>query len=122
MGIDFKPNKPIYKQLMDRITSEIVRGEMVAGEKLPSVREYAINVGVNANTIQRVYQELEGLEIVETKRGQGTFVTEDKKRLNRLREDLKSTLIKEFIENMKSMGFQLDDMIKGMESEGRDNE
>lgn len=121
MGIDFKPNKPIYKQLMDRITSEIVRGEMVAGEKLPSVREYAINVGVNANTIQRVYQELEGLEIVETKRGQGTFVTENKRRLNRLREDLKLTLIREFIEDMKSMGFQLDDMIKGMESEGKDD-
>ena len=122
MGIDFKPNKPIYKQLMDLITGEIVREDLAAGDKLPSVREYAIVVGVNANTIQRVYQELESLKIVETKRGQGTFVTEDKKRLNRLREDLKSTLIKEFIENMKSMGFQLDDMIKGMESEGRDNE
>lgn len=121
MSVSFDGKKPIYQQLMDRISSEIIRGDIKAGDKLTSVREYAIEVGVNANTIQRVYRELESLEIVETRRGQGTFVTENKQRLNQLREDMKQTLIKQFIDEMGNMGYSLSDMINGIKREGRDN-
>ncbi len=117
---DFDANKPIYQQLMDRITSEIVRGDIKAGDKLASVREYAIEVGVNANTIQRVYRELEHLEIVESRRGQGTFVTENKQLLHQLREDIKRNLIKQFIEEMNNMGYSLSDMVDGIKNERRD--
>lgn len=120
MAADFDANKPIYQQLMDRIISEIVRGDIKAGDKLTSVREYAIEVGVNVNTIQRVYRELEYLEIVTTRRGQGTFVTENKPLLHRLRENMKQKIIKQFIKEMKNMGYSLDDMIEGIKVEGRD--
>lgn len=120
MSNDFDANKPIYQQLMDRITSEIVRGDIKAGAKLTSVREYAIEVGVNANTIQRVYRELEYLEIVQSRRGQGTFVTENEYLLNQLREDMKHTLITQFINEMENMGYSLNDMIEGIKCEGRD--
>src|SRR5690625_2174796 len=120
MSSDFDANKPIYQQLMDRITSEIVRGDIKAGAKLTSVREYAIEVGVNANTIQRVYRELESQEIVESRRGQGTFVTENERLLNQLREDMKHKLIQQFMKEMKNMGYSLNDMINGIQAEGRD--
>lgn len=122
MPIHFDANKPIYQQLMDRITSEIIRGGIKAGDKLASVREYAVKVGVNANTIQRVYRELEHLKIAESRRGQGTFVTEDESLLNQLREDMKQNLIQQFINEMENMGYDLNDMIEGIkyEGEGRD--
>ena len=119
MAADFDANKPIYQQLMDRIISEIVRGDIKAGDKLTSVREYAVEVGVNVNTIQRVYRELEYLEIVTTRRGQGTFVTENESLLQQLREDRKQKIIKQFVEEMKNMGYSLNDMIEGIKVEER---
>jgi len=120
MAADFDANKPIYQQLMDRIISRIVRGDIKAGDKLASVRENAIEVGVNVNTIQRVYRELEYLEIVVTRRGQGTFVTENESLLHQLREDMKRKIIKQFIDEMENMGYSLKDMVEGIKSEGRD--
>jgi len=120
MAADFDANKPIYQQLMDRIISEIVRGDIKVGDKLTSVREYAVEVGVNVNTIQRVYRELEYLEIVTTRRGQGTFVTENEPLLQQLREDMKQKIIKQFVEEMKNMGYSLNDMIEGIRVEERD--
>ena len=120
MAADFDANKPIYQQLMDRIISRIVRGDIKAGDKLASVREHAIEVGVNVNTIQRVYRELEYLEIVVTRRGQGTFVTENESLLHQLREDMKRKIIKQFIDEMENMGYSLKDMVEGIKSEGRD--
>lgn len=114
MGIDFQSDKPIYQQLVDRISREIVRGDRQPGQKLPSVREYAIEVGVNANTISRVYRELESETIVETRRGQGTFVTENEARLDSLRQELKQQNIESFIKDMEEMGFTLTEMIDGL--------
>src|SRR5690625_7451663 len=119
MITDFDAIKLIYQQLMNRIISRIVRGDIKAGDKLPSVREYAIEVGVNVNTIQRVYRELEYLEIVATRRGQGTFVTENEQLLYQLREDRKQKIIKQFVEEMKNMGYSLNDMIEGIKVEER---
>ncbi|MGP4109241.1 GntR family transcriptional regulator [Virgibacillus sp. L01] len=119
MGIDFDENKPIYQQLINRISSEIIRGDRSVGGKLPSVREYALEAGVNANTVQRVYRELENLEIVETKRGQGTFVTGNQNRLSDLREGMKLEFIQQFIRDMNDMGYSTEEMIKGIKSEGR---
>ncbi|MDP4552502.1 GntR family transcriptional regulator [Alkalihalobacillus macyae] len=114
MGEEFNPSKPIYLQLVDRISWEIIKGERSTGEKLPSVRDMAIHSGVNPNTVSRTYNELERMGIVETKRGQGTFVTEHKDRLIELREQLKVTHIRNFIEEMKQMGFSSEDMVKGI--------
>ncbi|WP_407271946.1 GntR family transcriptional regulator [Radiobacillus sp. PE A8.2] len=115
MTIDFLPDRPIYLQLIDRICSEIVRGERQLGEKLDSVRDFAVETGVNANTIQRVYRELEQMQITETKRGQGTFVTTDKKRLQQLREEMKSKYIEAFLNDMNELGFTVNEMIAGIE-------
>jgi GntR family transcriptional regulator len=107
MSTEFKTSKPIYSQIADRIVQQFVRGELNPGEKLPSVREMAIQAGVNPNTIQRTYGELERLGVVETKRGQGTFMTEQNEMKQLLRADIQKEMIEVFIENMRSIG--LDD-------------
>jgi DNA-binding transcriptional regulator YhcF (GntR family) len=115
MGIDFLPDKPIYQQLIERISGDIIRGALKPGGKLPSVREYAVKAGVNANTVQRVYRELELLGITETKRGQGTFVTEDEERLAALRTTMKEDLVSSFIRNAGALGFNRAEMLTALE-------
>ncbi|MFD2443080.1 GntR family transcriptional regulator [Bacillus sp. CGMCC 1.16607] len=112
MGEDFHGTKPIYLQLVDRIHRQIIRGEIKSGEKLPSVREMAIQSGVNPNTVQRTYSELERMNTVETRRGQGTFVTENEVILSDLRKSLQLDLVREFTVSMTEMGFTLVEMIE----------
>ena len=114
MTEQFSTSKPIYLQLMEKINRQIIRKELNAGDKLPSVREMAINSGVNPNTIQRTYSELERMGIVETRRGQGTFVSEKEEILVNLRKQLKDEQIKKFVQDMKEMGFSLEEMILGL--------
>lgn len=111
MGIDFLPDKPIYQQLIERITGKIISGSLQPGEKLPSVREYAVEVGVNANTMQRVYKELEQMEITETRRGQGSFVTENQEKISGLRDEMKEQLVLSFIQNVEALGFSTSEMV-----------
>ncbi|KGX83668.1 GntR family transcriptional regulator [Pontibacillus marinus] len=112
MTIDFQRDKPIYQQLLDRLSSEIVRGDRKPGDKLPSVRDYAIETGVNPNTMSRTYKELEVMGIAETRRGQGTFVTEDEERLEQLRNEMKTKHTESFVSQMKDLGFSIDEMIE----------
>ncbi|WP_339060354.1 GntR family transcriptional regulator [Tepidibacillus marianensis] len=112
---EFQGSKPIYLQLMERIQRQIIRRELQVGDKLPSVREMAIQSGVNPNTVQRTYAELEREGIVESRRGQGTFVTENKEALSQLRDQLKREEIKNFIQNMTEMGFDSEEIMVGLE-------
>ena len=122
MNQSFNPHEPIYLQIVRRLCRQLVRGELSAGDKLPSVREMAVQSGVNPNTIQRVYTELERLNIAETRRGLGTFITEDELRLKQLREDLKNEQIRSFIADMKEMGFGPDEIVKSICKELSDYE
>ncbi|MFC4617155.1 GntR family transcriptional regulator [Camelliibacillus cellulosilyticus] len=110
----FDPATPIYLQLAMRIQRQILRGVLKSGDKLPSVRETAVQSGVNPNTVQRTYRELEGMKIVESRRGQGTFVTEDQNVLQDMREALKQEEISRFVEGMKAMGYTDQEMISGL--------
>ena len=115
MTEEYTASKPIYIQIADRIIREIVRKELSPGDKLPSVREMAVQSGVNPNTIQRTYSELERMDIVETRRGQGTFVTEREDVLTVLNEKVQREVIESFIRNMKELGLTKEQMIQGVE-------
>ncbi|WP_462410487.1 GntR family transcriptional regulator [Neobacillus sp. Marseille-QA0830] len=115
MAKEFEASKPIYIQIADHLSSQIVRGELKAGEKLSSVREMAIQSGVNPNTIQRTYSEMERMGIVETKRGQGTFVTENEQVLQELKIRLQTDIIGGFVKSMKELGFSQEEIIQGLQ-------
>lgn len=114
MTDEFNGTQPIYLQLVQKVIIQIVRGDLKTGEKLPSVRELGAQFKVNPNTVQRAYAELERLTVVETRRGLGTFVTEDKTRLNQLREQLKHEKIDTFIRDMREMGFNSKEIKDGL--------
>lgn len=76
--MEFKENaKPIYLQIADRICDEILTGVYKPDSRVPSVREYAINVQVNANTVMRSYLHLAAKDIITNRRGIGFFTTTD---------------------------------------------
>ncbi|WP_091273543.1 GntR family transcriptional regulator [Alteribacillus persepolensis] len=115
MADSFDTSKPIYRQLADQMSWRIIRGELKTGEKLPSVRETAVEFGVNPNTVSRTYSEMERDGVVETKRGQGTFVTDNQAVLDELRERMKQLHIEQFVREMEAMGFSAEDMTAGLQ-------
>lgn len=79
--VDASSSVPIYVQIVDQVKSATASGLLKAGEQLPSVRELAISLTVNPNTIARAYQELERDGIIYTSRGRGTFVADTSQKL-----------------------------------------
>lgn len=99
INIDSRSSKPIYEQIIDSIKENIMKGILVAGDKLPSVRELSSMVTVNPNTVAKAYQELERQKVIETLRGRGTFVSSNYKpqiqedKLMMLKEDAKKIVV-----------------------------
>ncbi|MHB1682400.1 MAG: GntR family transcriptional regulator [Bacilli bacterium] len=71
------PSRPLYEQFCEQMRADIARGVLQSGARLPSVRDLAAWLRVNPNTVMRTYQELERSKLLVTRRGQGTFVTDD---------------------------------------------
>ncbi|MCW3804655.1 GntR family transcriptional regulator [Plebeiibacterium marinum] len=75
--MEFKSSKGIFQQIADNICDKILSGKLAVGDKIPSVREHAAELGVNHNTIMRTYSELQRDNIISNKRGVGYFVSEN---------------------------------------------
>lgn len=91
--MDFKENKAIYLQIADRICEEILTGVFREEERVPSVREYAVKVEVNVNTVMRSYDKLQGDGVIYNRRGIGYFVADGA--VLRIKEMKKQTFMKE---------------------------
>lgn len=110
--MEFDNNIPIYVQVINDIKKDIVSGVLTLGEKLPSGRDLALKYKINPNTANRIYKELEMDEICFTKRGLGTYVTEDSSKVKCIREEMASTLVDTFIEGMKNLGYTKVELIE----------
>lgn len=109
--MDYKANTTIYLQVIDDIKRRILTGEIKLGDKLPSTRELAVQYTVNHNTAARIYNELEKCGLCYTKRGLGTFVSEDVHLIDTLKAELSSEMIETFVSGMTSLGFSKDEII-----------
>ncbi|MBC1743621.1 GntR family transcriptional regulator [Listeria welshimeri] len=107
----FDDSKPIYKQIVHYIHTEIVTGIYAAGDKLLSVRELATKLEVNPTTIQRAYAEMEEAGIIYTVRGTGKYMTEDKRRIEQLENDIAKQLTENFINEMSKLGINKEKII-----------
>ena len=114
--MEFKTELPIYLQVMASIKRDIVTGKLSPGEKLPSVRELAVNYTINPNTASRVYKELENEDACFTRRGMGTFVTDSIERIRTMKEEMAEELIGQFLEGMAQLGFAFEETIRLMGS------
>ena len=110
--MDFNQNKPIYLQIADSICEKILKGEHLPDERILSVRELGISLGVNPNTIARVYEHLQGMEIIYNKRGIGYFVAPDapEKILQSHREEFLRNELPAMVKKMKLLGVSLEEL------------
>ena len=107
MDWTFRTDAPIYTQLYEKLTLAIVSGGYAPGERLPAVRELAVEAGVNPNTVQRALSELERRGLVYTQRTAGRFVTEDAERIGQERLRIAEERTRSFLENMGELGYHL---------------
>lgn len=105
MSWNLDSNRPIYPQIMERITMDIISGTYPPGSKLPSVRELAQEAGVNPNTMQKSLSELERTGLLYSQRTSGRFITEDLVMIEQTKNTIASEQVKEFLKKMEHIGF-----------------
>ena len=98
-------DRPIYLQLMERIQHDIISGTYKPGDKLPSVRELAMEASVNPNTMQKALSVLERIGLVHSRRTSGRFITEDETMIKQLKTETATEHIREFLKSMEYLGF-----------------
>ena len=98
-------DRPIYIQLTEQITQYIVAGVFKPGTRMMSVRDLAADAGVNPNTMQRAFTELERSGLIVTLRNSGRVVTEDMTKIEAARHQLALTQVNSFIVNMRELGY-----------------
>ena len=100
----FNDNAPIYLQIVNSLQRGIAGGVYPPGSRLPSVRELALEAGVNPNTMQRALSELERTGLVCSQRTAGRFVTEDASALSQLRSTMSETIVAELVAKLRGLG------------------
>ena len=121
MNFVFDNNTPIYIQLVEQLKISIISGELNAGGRLASVRELALNLKVNPNTLLKALSELEDMGLIYTERTNGKFVTTNQDLIEKLRVEYAIELSKKYISGMESIGFSFQDTFKYLNDLGGDN-
>ena len=98
-------DRPIYAQIVEKIKLRIISGFYQSGSKLPSVRDLALEAGVNPNTMQKAFAELENSGLLITMRTSGRMVTEDEERISMVRKTIAQEKIDAFLQDMRELGF-----------------
>jgi len=114
--LDVKSGVPFYRQIIDQVKIAVASGKLEAGNRLPTVRQLAVDLSVNPNTVSRAYTELELTGLVETQMGSGTFVgTQEVKQDDVERQRMLDQICQELLSRASSYGFSLDDVLRGLE-------
>jgi len=121
MEFIFDNDRPIYLQLVEQLELYIVSGQFSPGEKLPSVRDFALQAQVNPNTMQKALQELEDKRLIITERTNGKFVTDDDKFLAKSRTKLVQQKIQKFFTDIQELGLSRTEIISHLQKlKGKD--
>lgn len=118
MNYIFDNERPIYIQLVEMIRIDIVSGKYQKGQKLPSVRELALTMKVNPNTMQKALVELENEKLIYTERTNGKYITEDGKLIEKAKMELAKEKINNYLNSMKSIGISYDSAVKYLQELG----
>ncbi len=113
--LDLKSGVPFYRQIIDQVKSAIVTGAITPGDRLPTVRQLAVDLSINPNTVSRAYMEMELTGLVDTQMGSGTFVSHQKvDRDDMERRRILDQICQEFLARASSHGFSLDDLLENL--------
>ena len=114
-SLSFDDRLPIYRQIILRFNRAFVRGDIMPGDRIPSIRELSAVLRVNTNTVQRVYQEMERDSIITGRRGTGYYFTEDSKMKEIMRKDLISESVQRFVDEMCALGLKNKEILDELE-------
>ena len=109
--MEYNSGSPIYLQVINELKKKMVKGELKPGEKMPSNRELAVLYKVNQNTAARIYREMEMAGYCYTKRGLGTFVSEEEHMFDGVKKEMAEELLN-FVQEMHDLGFQKGEIIE----------
>jgi len=110
--LDVQSGVPVYRQIIDQVTGGMASGVLKAGDQLPTVRQLAVDLAINPNTVVRAYGELEIRGVLETQQGTGTFISRQKiKRDEVERQRRLNQLASEFIARAGAMGFTVQELL-----------
>lgn len=119
--MEFNNSEPIYLQVIRKMKKDMVSGRIGPGEKLPSARELSLTYQINPNTAARIYREMELMGLCTTRRGIGTFVTEDASVFQSLRAGMAGETVKGFIVEMHSLGYEREQAVQLILDEWKEN-
>ncbi len=117
--MEFDNSIPIYLQIINKIKRDLVIGVIAPGEKMLSARDLAKELSINPNTAARVYNELERDGLCYTKRGVGTFITDDDILIQSIKHEMANELIHHFMQGMFELGYDKNEMIRLVENNSR---
>ncbi len=117
----FDNERPIYIQLVEMIRVCIISGKFQKGQKLPSVRELALMMKVNPNTMQKALGELENEKLIYTERTNGKYVTEDEKLIENVKKQLAQEKVNNYLNSMKNIGINYELAVKYLQELGGKN-
>lgn len=111
-GLDPRSGVPVYRQIIDQVLGGIAAGTLSPGGQLPTVRQLAVDLSINPNTVIRAYRELEIREVIDTQQGTGTFVTQKKVKQSEIeRQRRLNQIVSEFVARAGGEGFTLRDLM-----------
>jgi GntR family transcriptional regulator len=112
LKLDLRSGVPVYRQIIDQVRAGMAAGTLSAGDQLPTVRQLAVDLAINPNTVLRAYRELELGGMLETHQGTGTFISEKKiTRNNAERERQLAQLAGEFASRAGAAGFTVEELL-----------
>lgn len=111
--LDLHSGVPVYRQIIDQVRGGMASGALQAGDQLPTVRQLAVDLAINPNTVVRAYRELELGGLIETHQGTGTFIGAQKlKKANAERERQLAQIISDTVARAGAAGFTVDELIE----------
>lgn len=121
LQLDLHSGVPVYRQIIDQVRGGIAAGQLAQGDQLPTVRQLAVDLAINPNTVVRAYRELELGGLLETHQGTGTFISAQRlKRSDAERERQLAQIVADCVSRAGAAGFTIDDLIeelRGLASE-----
>ena len=113
--IDTKSGVPFYRQIIEQVKFAIARGDLRPGDRLPTVRQLAVDLAINPNTVIRAYRELEIEGTVDTQQGSGTFVSDRRPDIDRLeRQRMLNQILTDMLARASTYGLTLDEVLDGL--------
>jgi GntR family transcriptional regulator len=114
--LDTHSGVPVYRQLIDQVQAGIAAGALVKGDQLPTVRQVAVDLAINPNTVLRAYREMEIRGVLETQQGTGTFISDQKVQQDEVERARKlDQLVNEFVSRAGAGGYTLQELKEALE-------